>query len=140
MHYRKYVLTLLCLAFALSLAPSFTNPAYACRDYDGHRNSVVPPECGSGSSAVAGSTSSVDAAIDAVDLPYAFHGIAWRESGDDPYAVNPYSGACGPFQFLPSTAAAYGYTCSDLTDPYTAAQAALELYNDYGFSPWAATY
>ena len=42
--YRKYVLTLLCLALAISLAP--TDPAYACRDYDGHRNSIVPPECG----------------------------------------------------------------------------------------------
>ena len=101
----RITLTLLSLALAISLAP--TDPAYACRDYDGHRNSVVPPECGSEEGATSGANaSSVDAAIDAVGLPAAFHGIAWRESGDSPfYAVNPYSGACGPFQFLPSTAA-----------------------------------
>lgn len=81
----------------------------------------------------------VDAAIDSVGLPYFFHAIAQRESNDDPFAVNVYSGACGPFQFLPSTAAAYGYTCYDLQDPYTAAYAALELYNDMGTSPWALT-
>jgi len=125
----KVTLTLLCLCATLSMAS--TDRAEACRDYDGHRNSVVPPSCGG--------TSDVDAAIDAVGLPAVFHDIAYRESGDDPYAVNPYSGACGPFQFLPSTAADYGYTCADLTDPYTAARAALVLYQDYGLSPWTAT-
>lgn len=83
--------------------------------------------------------SEVDAAIDSVGLPPIFHDIAQRESGDDPYAVNPYSGACGPFQFLPSTAYEYGYTCYDLQDPYVAAYAAYELYNDYGLSPWSLT-
>jgi hypothetical protein len=78
----------------------------------------------------------VDAAIDYYGLPPIFHYIAYRESRDDPYAVNPYSGACGPFQFLPSTAAYYGYTCWDLQDPYVAAQAAYELWWDYGLTPW----
>ena len=36
-------------------------------------------------------------------------------------------------------AAGLGYTCADLTDPYTAAEAALALYNRDGLSPWAAT-
>ena len=130
--YLKYITTLACLCTLLSI--TLPDVGHACRDYDGHHNSNVAPSCGG---AQAGS---VDAAIDAVGLPAAFHVIAWRESGDDPYAVNPISGACGPFQFLPSTAAAYGYTCFDLTDPYTAALAALELYEDYGFSPWVATY
>jgi hypothetical protein len=83
-----------------------------------------------------------EAAIDATfpaDVAPTFKMIAYRESGYDPYAINPYSGACGPFQFLPSTAAAYGYTCYDLQDPYIAAQAAYELYLDYGLSPWALT-
>ena len=136
------------LAFA-SVSGVAADPAFACRDYDGHRNSVVPPSCGSsaghdagysaGSEASGSGVGSVDAAIDAVGLPPIFHTIAARESGGDPYAVNPYSGACGPFQFLPSTAASLGYTCADLTDPYTAAEAALALYNRDGLSPWAAT-
>ena len=129
------------LAFA-SVSGVAADPAFACRDYDGHRNSVVPPRCGEERGAslhYAGSVGSVDAAIDAVGLPPIFHTIAARESGGDPYAVNPYSGACGPFQFLPSTAASLGYTCADLTDPYTAAEAALALYNRDGLSPWAAT-
>src|SRR5215207_826597 len=70
----------------------------------------------------------VDAAIDSAGLPPIFHNIAARESGDNPYVVNPYSGACGPFQHLPSTAWEYGYTCYDLQDPYIAAQAAYELW------------
>ena len=128
------------LAFA-SVSGVAADPAFACRDYDGHRNSVVPPSCGSsaGSETSGSGVGSVDAAIDAVGLPPIFHTIAARESGGDPYAVNPYSGACGPFQFLPSTAASLGYTCADLTDPYTAAEAALALYNRDGLSPWAAT-
>jgi hypothetical protein len=136
------------LAFA-SVSGVAADPAFACRDYDGHHNSVVPPSCGSsaghdagysaGSEASGSGVGSVDAAIDAVGLPPIFHTIAARESGGDPYAVNPYSGACGPFQFLPFTAASLGYSCADLTDPYTAAEAALALYNRDGLSPWAAT-
>ena len=129
------------LAFA-SISGMTADRAEACRDYDGHHNSVVPPSCGGGFASEAREASgagSVDAAIDAVGLPPIFHTIAARESGGDPYAVNPYSGACGPFQFLPSTAASLGYTCADLTDPYTAAEAALALYNRDGLSPWAAT-
>src|SRR5919107_5667454 len=125
------------LAFA-SVSGVAADPALACRDYDGHRNGVVPPSCGSsagyddgyssGSEASGSGVGSVDAAIDAVGLPPIFHTIAARASGGDPYAVNPYSGACGPFQFLPSTAASLGYSCAaDLTDPYTAAEAALAL-------------
>jgi hypothetical protein len=138
----RSVVALACVACALAVALAAPDSAWACRDYDGHRNSVVPPSCGGGFASEASEASgagSVDAAIDAVGLPPIFHTIAARESGGDPYAVNPYSGACGPFQFLPSTAASLGYTCADLTDPYTAAEAALALYNRDGLSPWAAT-
>jgi hypothetical protein len=138
----RSIVALACVASALAVALAAPDSAWACRDYDGHHNSVVPPTgCGSsaGSEASGSDVGSVDAAIDAVGLPPIFHTIAARESGGDPYAVNPYSGACGPFQFLPSTAASLGYTCTDLTDPYTAAEAALALYNRDGLSPWAAT-
>jgi len=145
----RSVVALACVACALAVALAAPDSAWACRDYDGHRNSVVTPSCGSstgyddgysaGSEASGSGVGSVDAAIDAVGLPPIFHTIAARESGGDPYAVNPYSGACGPFQFLPSTAASLGYSCADLTDPYTAAEAALALYNRDGLSPWAAT-
>jgi hypothetical protein len=136
----RSVVALACVACALAVALAAPDSAWACRDYDGHRNSVVAPtSCGSEDVGAIGSAGSVDAAIDAVGLPPIFHTIAARESGDDPYAVNPYSGACGPFQFLPSTAASLGYSCADLTDPYTAAEAALALYNRDGLSPWAAT-
>ena len=134
---RLKVLLLFCVLSSASMF-ALASPAQACRDYDGHHNSNVPPDCGSLYAGSSGA-SDVDAAIDAVGLPYIFHDIAWRESGDDPTAVNPYSGACGPFQFLPSTAAYMGYSCYDLYDPYTAAQAAYELYLLEGLSPWAAT-
>lgn len=93
---------------------------------------------------------SVDYAIDAVGLPPIFHDIAWRESGDNPLATNGYT--CGPFQFLASSAwgmqyvptssrygNGYGYTCAELTDPYTAAVAAKELYDYAYLSPWVLT-
>lgn len=86
--------------------------------------------------------SEVDAAIDGVGLPPIFHTIAWNESGDNPYAVNPFSGACSAFQFMPSTAWSLGYTCGMLTNPWIAAQAALELYwqsvqlYGNGLQPW----
>lgn len=93
-------------------------------------------------SAEAQAYSEVDAAIDGVGLPYVFHVIAWNESGDNPYVVNPWSGACGPFQFLPSTAWSLGYTCGMLTNPWIAARAAMKLYRQAvrlygnGLQPW----
>ena len=96
------------------------------------RNSVVPPECGS---------TSYRRRRDrrrgpALCLPrYCLAGVGGRSLTPSIPTQEPVG-----LSVPSSTAAAYGYTCSDLTDPYTAAQAALELYNDYGFSPWAATY
>jgi Transglycosylase SLT domain len=86
--------------------------------------------------------SEVDAAIDSVGLPPIFHTIAWNESGDNPYVINPVSGACGPFQFLPYIAGHLGYTCGMLTNPWIAAEAALALYYESlalygnGLQPW----
>src|SRR5918992_5967591 len=80
-------LTVLVVVLAFPSIPGGpADPAFACRDYDGHRNSIVPPSCGSsaghdagysaGSEASGSSVGSVDAAIDAVGLPPIFHTIA----------------------------------------------------------------
>jgi soluble lytic murein transglycosylase-like protein len=57
-----------------------------------------------------------------------------RESGGNPQALNPYSGAGGLFQFLPSTWAALGYASSY---PGGAQAAFAALYAQAGTSPWA---
>lgn len=85
----------------------------------------------------------IEAIIDATWPDYAqdyAKTIAWRESGYDPYAFNPYSGATCLFQFMPETYAAYGYTYYDMLDPWTCSAAAAELYQDYGWSPWVTAY
>jgi LysM repeat protein len=65
-----------------------------------------------------------------------------RESGGNPQAVNPSSGAGGLFQFLPSTWAALGYAGGypggAQTAPVSVQQAAFaKLYAEAGTSPWA---
>jgi LysM repeat protein len=65
-----------------------------------------------------------------------------RESGGNPQALNPYSGAGGLFQFLPSTWAALGYASSypggAQTAPVSVQEAAFAaLYAQAGTSPWA---
>ena len=72
--------------------------------------------------------------------------IAQRESGMDPTAVNPSSGTVGLFQIHPTHATwiknKYGYTMSQLTDPYKNAEVAAglsaEAYRYYGdgWQPW----
>lgn len=47
--------------------------------------------------------------------------VSLVESGGDPNAINPNSGAAGKYQFIPSTAKAYGL--SDPTDPVQAENA-----------------
>jgi LysM repeat protein len=64
-----------------------------------------------------------------------------RESGGNPHAVNPYSGAGGLFQFLPSTWAslgfADGYPGGAQTAPVGVQEAAFaKLYAEAGTSPW----
>jgi hypothetical protein len=65
-----------------------------------------------------------------------------RESGGNPRAVNPYSGAGGLFQFLPSTWAGLGYASAypggAQTAPVSVQEAAFaKLYAEAGTSPWA---
>src|SRR5215207_8225594 len=43
---RKLAVALLVALIALCLAVAVPDPAYACRDYDGHHNSNVVPDCG----------------------------------------------------------------------------------------------
>jgi hypothetical protein len=54
--------------------------------------------------------------------------IAWLESRGEADAVNPQSGASGPFQFMPATAAQYGV--ADPSDPVQAAKGAARLLED----------
>lgn len=65
-----------------------------------------------------------------------------RESGGNPHAVNPYSGAGGLFQFLPSTWAGLGFAADypggAQTAPVTVQEEAFaKLYAEAGTSPWA---
>jgi LysM repeat protein len=65
-----------------------------------------------------------------------------RESGGNPAAVNPVSGAGGLFQFLPSTWAALGYASSypggAQTAPVSVQEAAFaQEYAQAGTAPWA---
>ena len=64
------------------------------------------------------------------------------ESGGNPTAVNPSSGAGGLFQFLPSTWASLGYASAypggAQTAPASVQEAAFaKLYAEAGTSPWA---
>jgi soluble lytic murein transglycosylase-like protein len=64
-----------------------------------------------------------------------------RESGGNPRAVNPYSGAGGLFQFLPSTWAGLGYAGAYPGGAQTAPvgvqeDAFTKLYAEAGTSPW----
>ena len=64
-------------------------------------------------------------------------GVAYEEGGGNNYAINPTSGACTTWQFLPSTAAGLGYSCDHLmADPYLASRVAAMLYAEQGFTPW----
>lgn len=68
--------------------------------------------------------------------------VIQRESGGNPRAVNPTSGAGGLFQFLPSTWASLGYASSypggAQTAPVSVQEAAFaKLYAEAGTSPWA---
>jgi len=64
--------------------------------------------------------------------------VAWRESNDNPGAVNSSSGAGGLFQFMPSTWANLGQAGLPENAPASVQIAAAEqLYASQGGSPWA---
>lgn len=61
-----------------------------------------------------------------------------RESGGNPSAVNPVSGAGGLYQFLPSTWHALGYSgLPEYAPVWEQNQAFARLYAQAGTSPWA---
>jgi soluble lytic murein transglycosylase-like protein len=61
--------------------------------------------------------------------------IVARESGGNPRARNPYSGAAGLFQFLPM----HWVGRYDPYNPRTNCSLAAQMYKRLGFAPWALT-
>ena len=65
--------------------------------------------------------------------------IISRESGGNPRAVNPASGAGGKFQFLPQTWASLGYPGLPQNAPvWEQDQAFQKLYAQAGAGPWSS--
>lgn len=62
-----------------------------------------------------------------------------RESGGDPYAVNPQSGAGGLYGFLPSTWQSLGYSGLPENAPVSVQNQAFQaLYSQAGSAPWVS--
>lgn len=62
-----------------------------------------------------------------------------RESGGNPHAVNPYSGAGGLYQFLPATWRGLGYSGSPQNAPVAVQNEAFaRLYAQAGRGPWSS--
>jgi len=59
------------------------------------------------------------------------------ESGGNPDARNPSSGASGLLQVLPSWASVFGYKSSDLFDPAVNLEISAALYADGGWGHWS---
>ena len=59
------------------------------------------------------------------------------ESGGNPDARNPSSGASGLLQVLPSWASVFGYKSSDLFDPAINLEISAALYADGGWGHWS---
>ncbi|MCY1699663.1 lytic transglycosylase domain-containing protein [Lelliottia sp. SL45] len=73
----------------------------------------------------------VEAANKAANLPAGLMpAIAGKESSWNPLALNKSSGAAGLFQFMPSTAKAYGLEGGDVFDPNKSTVAAGKYLND----------
>lgn len=92
-------------------------------------------------SAGAGLATSANAASSSPNATLA--AIKFCESGGDYQAKNPASTASGAYQFLTSTwrglAAAQGYPTAASAPTTVQDAAALELYEQMGTSPWAAS-
>lgn len=64
--------------------------------------------------------------------------VIQNESGGNPTAVNPVSGAAGLYQFLPSTWADYdGYSSAADAPPAVQQQYFEQVYAEDGTAPWA---
>ena len=59
------------------------------------------------------------------------------ESGGNPNARNPRSGAAGLMQVMPSWAEVFGYEVADLFDPSVNLWIAAELADAHGWSSWS---
>lgn len=59
------------------------------------------------------------------------------ESGGNPNATNPRSGAAGLFQVMPSWAGEFGYEVDDLYDPGVNMWIASQLLDIQGFGAWS---
>lgn len=92
--------------------------------------------------AVAGMTPA-HAATTSSSLPSVLLKIRYCESGNNYQAQNPSSSASGAYQFLTSTwrslSASAGYATAASAPASVQDAAALELYNQAGTSPWAAS-
>jgi len=62
--------------------------------------------------------------------------VARCESGYNPGAYNPRSGASGLFQFLPSTWRTTPYAAASIFDPWASAQAARWMFDRGRASEW----
>lgn len=71
-------------------------------------------------------------------MPDVMGWVALAESGFNPHAVNPSSGAFGLWQDLPSTWAGLGVS-GDQWDPNVQATGNAKLYNSQGLTPWDAS-
>lgn len=96
----------------------------------GERLRTGPPSPGPASVAHPGGGGCYDGPVPAY--------IVDRESGGDPGAVNPSSGAFGCFQFLPST---WSSSCSDLARDVAGQVECANRISDGGtnLAPWSAT-
>lgn len=90
-----------------------------------------------GGAAVAGSAQAADTGIPVLEA------IKQCESGGSYTAVNASSGASGAYQFLDSTwqglSASQGYSTAASAPASVQDAAAIELYNQAGTTPWAAS-
>lgn len=118
----------LCLFAVLSLALLSPTEAHAS---------------GYGADGVYYSDADVEAIIAATwgDAAPTAKGIAYRESGYVPQAVNTWDGdAFCLFQITDIVETQYGISEYDLDTPYECSSFAYQLYLDQGWSPWALTY
>ena len=60
-----------------------------------------------------------------------------QESGGNPNARNPRSGAAGLMQVLPSWAEVFGYDVADLFDPSVNLWISVQLADRHGWSSWS---
>jgi resuscitation-promoting factor RpfC len=142
---------------SLAAASGITNPnliysGQAIKLRCHHSVSAPPaPSASASDDAASGSSAGSDTAAPAPAQPAqvapigmsAFEScVISHESGGNPAAVNPSSGAGGLFQFLPSTWAGLGYAGAypggAQTAPVSVQEAAFaKLYAEAGTSPWA---